>query len=322
MSLLLVAPEGHHPLKHLLASLRHQTICHLLEVVVVAPEGVDMGWDESEMACFHSTQLITLPALRSIPHGWAVAAQAAQAEIVALCEDHSFPQKEWAQALLDAHAGPWPVVSPVICNANPRLPLSWANLLIDYGGWGWLHPAKAGTRGHLPGHNSSYKVAYLRAYGEALETLLGAESVIHWELRAKGHELYLNPAARTDHLNHSVWLASMHIRFLGGRQWASYRARAWSRAHRAVYVLGGPLIPFWRFLKLVPDLRAQGLPLAMLPSLVAALLLLLACSGLGEMVGYARGLGGTTNTRLLDVETNRFRFLARGERETFGGLEA
>ena len=45
---------------------------------------------------------------------------------------------------------------------------------------------------YLPGHNSSYKRDVLLGYGDRLESMMESETVLHWDLRAKGHRLYLS----------------------------------------------------------------------------------------------------------------------------------
>ena len=74
--------------------------------------------------------------------------------MVVLSEDHSFPEAGWAEALIEAHRGPWSVVGPVVRNANPDSLISWADFLLGYGTW--LDPAPGGEISQLPGHNSSY----------------------------------------------------------------------------------------------------------------------------------------------------------------------
>src|SRR5205823_2114181 len=130
----------------------------------------------------------------------------ASAPVVVFCEDHAFPEPGWAVALIDAHRGPYAAVGPVIVNANPRSLISDADCLIGYGPW--LHPSPGGEMSHLPGHNSSYKRASLLEYGDRLPSMLEAETVLHWDLRARGLRLYLEPRARLAHTNFAqaaVW---------------------------------------------------------------------------------------------------------------------
>jgi hypothetical protein len=190
--------------------------------------------------------------------------------------------------------------------------ISWANLLIEYSQW--LEPAAAAIADHLPGHNDTYKRAVLLKYGDQLEAMLDAESILHWDLQAKGHLLYLEPKARTFHQNPSAPLFTIPLRFFAGRVFASSRARQWPLWLRLVYAGATPLIPLVRFWRIVRELRKPGRPrhllLRVLPTLMAGLIL----DGAGEMIGYAFGPGNAM-AKLSDMEFHRDRYLAKWERK-------
>jgi hypothetical protein len=166
--------------------------------------------------------------------------------------------------------------------------ISWANLLIEYAPW--LDPAVSGAVEHLPGHNSSYKRALLLEYGDALEAMLEAESILHWDLRSRGFQLRLEPAARTLHMNYSTAAESISLRFHAGRIFAAARARRWPMGKRLCYGVAAPLIPAVRLRRVLA--RVRGRQRATLPSnTLPALLMLLVCDAVGEMTGYLLGGG-------------------------------
>jgi hypothetical protein len=175
-------------------------------------------------------------------------------------------------------------------------------------------PAAAAIADHLPGHNDTYKRAVLLKYGDQLEAMLDAESILHWDLQAKGHLLYLEPKARTFHQNPSAPLFTIPLRFFAGRVFASSRARQWPLWLRLVYAGATPLIPLVRFWRIVRELRKPGRPrhllLRVLPTLMAGLIL----DGAGEMIGYAFGPGNAM-AKLSDMEFHRDRYLAKWERK-------
>jgi hypothetical protein len=228
-----------------------------------------------------------------------------------LTEDHVFPARDWAETLIEAHRGSWAAVGPAMANANPQTAMSWANLLIEYADW--LDPAPAGVREHLPGHNSAYKRALLLDYGAELEEMLAAESVLHWNLRARGHQLYLEPKAKTYHQNFSSFTGSIRLRFHGGRLFAGARAQSWSWAQRWLYVIGAPLIPLIRLRRIIGAVIQPGRNRDVLPRVLPALLFLLVVDGLGELAGYALGEGDAMQ-HLSDMEFHRPRYLAKHDR--------
>jgi hypothetical protein len=273
--------------------LRHlhaQSVKAELELVIVAPVADAIALDAPELQGFWGVSVVPFGAVVSSAAARVAGVRAARAPVVAFVEDHSFPQPGWAAALIAAHRQPWAAVGPAVGNANPDSAVSWANLLIEYAQW--LDPAAAGVVEHLPGHNSSYKRAILLEYHADLESMLDAETILHWDLRAKGHELYLEPAARTLHLNFTGMAASTRLRLHGGRLFAAARARSWPTVRRLIYTAAAPLIPAVRLQRIVAQTRQQRtaarLPLRAIP----LLLMLLVCDAAGELAGYLLGAGG------------------------------
>src|SRR5262249_54038198 len=151
---------------------------------------------------------------------------------------------------------PWAAVGPVMSNANPSTSVSWADMYIGYGPW--LYPDAGGARSHLPGHNSSYKRDLLLTYGDRLGEMMEAESVMQWDLRARGHELYLDPAARTFHTNFGLLRSWVAVQLLGGRVFGAARARGWPIWKRILFVAASPLIPLVRARRIVANIPKSG----------------------------------------------------------------
>ena len=314
LSVVVITPDRVATVRKTLRHLRSQSICERMEVLLVAPTAEGLGLDESEMREFYAYRVVEVGHMRSTARARAAGVRAARAETVAFAEDHAFPAPGWAEALVKRHAEEWAAVGPVMSNSNPRSATSWANLLIEYAPW--LEPCTAGEREHLPGHNGSYKRALLLEYGERLEAMLDAESVLHWDLRSRGRRLYLEPRARTFHQNFSAHAPSLALRFNGGRLFASARARGWPAWRRALYACASPLIPLVRCARIVGELSKPGRPRRLLPRVLPALFALLAFDGAGELVGYALGAGDSMR-KLSDMEFHRGRYMAaRDRRET------
>src|SRR5208282_5853333 len=289
MSVVVITPDRYNTVSTVLRHLKAQSIKRQLELVIVAPATDAIPLDAPELQGFHNVQVVPFAAIVSSPAAARVAGvRAARAPVVAFVEDHSFPQPGWAEALVTAYDGPWAAVGPTVGNANPGSAISWANLMIEYAPW--LDAAVPEAVEHLPGHNSSYKRALLLDYGDSLEAMLEAESILHWDLRAKGFQLRLEPAARTLHMNYSTAPASMRLRFHAGRIFAAARARSWPISRRLAYGGAAPLIPAVRLRHILAQVswrHRATLPSSTLP----ALLMLLACDAAGEMAGYLLGAG-------------------------------
>jgi hypothetical protein len=308
LSVIVLTPDNYRTIHRTLAHLRAQTVRDRLELVIVAPaaEPVDPA--------FPAVRHVPLRDLTSTAAARAAGVRAATAPVVAFVEEHSFPQPNWAAELIAAHRQPVAGVGPAIVNANPATLTSWANLIIEYGPW--LDPAPAAPVEHLPGHNSSYQRDVLLAYGDRLEAMLDAESILHWDLRARGHRLVLAPAAKTEHFNFSRLGSSVPLRFHGGRLFAAARSRHWSTARRLAYGVAAPLIPPVRLARLTREMSRPGRARPGLWRVWPLLFVLLMLDALGEMVGYLTG-AGEAMAKLTDMEFHRDRHLTAADRQCF-----
>lgn len=311
MSVVVITPDRYRTISKTIRHLRAQKICGSLEVILVVPSAKDLGLDETGMENFLRHKIVEVGAVSSTARARVAGLLASSATIVAFAEDHAYPAPGWAEALLNRHREDWAAVGPVMSNANPRSTTSWANLLIEYAQW--LDPVEGGERDHLPGHNCSYKREFLLEYGERLEAMMDAESILHWDLRRRGYKLYLEPKARTFHQNFSVQAPSLALRFNGGRLFASSRARRWPVWRRALFTCASPLIPVVRCLRITRELFRPGRPRHLLPRLLPALIVGLVFDGAGEMAGYAFG-PGRAMAKLSDMEFHRERYLAEHDR--------
>ena len=181
------------------------------------------------------------------------------------------------------------MVGPAVHNANPATLVSRADCLIGYGPW--LEPIKPCEPEHLPGHNSAYKRDILLGYGDRLEQMLEAESVLHWDLRNKGHRLYLDPSARLAHTNFARLGIWTKVQFHAGRVFAGTRARDWPIWKRLIYFAASPLIPLVRLKRIWSQSRRLLGEQRVGPALLVVLTWGLVLDGIGQMIGYVAGAG-------------------------------
>lgn len=304
MSVVLASPGEYADIARTVEHLRAQTARERLEIVLVArsqpPLALGSGWAGG----FWGHQVVALGEFHSVAQANAAGIRRARAPLVALVEDHSFPQPDWAGRLIEAHRGPWVAVGPVFGNANPRSLVSWADFLIGYGPW--LDPRPAGPAEFLAGHNSSYKRAALVEYGDRLEEMLEAETVLHWDLRRRGHSLYVEGSARVEHTNFSRLRVFLPVMYLAGRLFAGRRASGWPVWKRLTFVTASPLIPAVRLWCCARELCRPGRPRHLLGPVLPALAAGLLLDGLGQMLGYLLG-PGPVYRRLAGYEFHRLR---------------
>jgi GT2 family glycosyltransferase len=306
LSVIIVTPDNYDTIRKVVACLRSQSAHDQMELVLVTPSACRLELNESELSKFARFRVLEVGEIKSIGAANAAGVRYSSAPVVALAEDHAFPDPAWAEALIDAHQENWAAVGPVVRNANPGSAISCADFLIAYGVW--QEGVSGGIVEHLPGHNSSYKRSVLLEYGADLETMLEAESVLHWDLNRRGYRLCLEPRAKISHLNFGVLSSWLAAQFHSGRMFASIRSRDWSAVRRSFYTCASPLIPgvrFWRLLRQSYQ-HSRKLPLLVYPALVLGLTV----SGLGEMTGYALGMG-QARRRLTHLEFHRIRHIGR-----------
>lgn len=307
MSVVFVTPATYRIIRKTIAHLRTQSQAERLEIVIAAPDEAKLKLVESELAVFHSYQIVEYGDVKSTSRARALGIMKARAPIVALAEDHSYPAPGWVEVHIEAHQGPWAAVGPVITNPNPQLEISWVQAYMEYAPW--LHPAEAGEQDYIPGHNSSYKTKLLQGYNEEqLKQLLDAEMVLHEELRAQGHRLYLEPRAQTAHLNFERALGFVQIAFYGGRYFAASRARKWNLKRRLAYIVGAPLIPFLRFWRIRSEWLRPGRREPQSLSFYFYLALALLTDGFAQLLGYALGEGKSME-QVFPFEHERTKYL-------------
>jgi len=304
LSVILITPDSYETIRRTIQSLKRQKVKSKMEIVVVARSASDLNADTSELEEFGRYQIVEVGQIDSIGSAYSAGIRKANAEVVALAEDHSFPQSGWAEELIETHKKECAAVGPSISNANPNSWASWADLFMAYAPWVEISALK--SMEHLPGHNSSYKRSILLSYGSDLEKMMEAESVLHWDLRARGHNLFLQPAARTFHTNFAKLSTLAYAHIHAGRQFGASRAEnlKWGFPKRIFYAAAAPLIPSLRLWRILQDLQRLKKRPAFLIGLLPALSFGLIINAFGEFLGYLFGAGNSTQ-KLIALEFHR-----------------
>jgi hypothetical protein len=296
-----LASDTFETVREVLGYLERQTARDRLELVFATDRPEAFGLDEHACAGFHSTQVVESP-IPSIQPPRVAAIRAARAPLVLIAETHCFPEPESLAALIERHREAWIVVGQVVANANPESAIAWSNLLMDYG------PQLVGTPGggvhQVASHNASYKRDALIEVEDELQSLLEAGDVLHEALVARGGRLFLEERAQTAHLNVSRPRAWLTERVADGRSYAARRAEDWRVTRRALYVLGSPLIPVVRFVRMRRHLRRTTLPRPGLVRLYPTLFAGLCVATFGEVLGYTVGVG-TSKETVWEMELHR-----------------
>ena len=264
-----------------------QTAAERIEVVVIdtGPKDVpDLVTPEGLPATY-----VRMPEGGGYAAARAEAARRASTPVVAYVEDHATPDVGWAEAVIDAHEGPWAAVGYAFTNANPETFWSRAAHLADYGPW--AHPAPHGPLRLLPGNNVSYKRDALLSLGDRLDDLLVVDFNVQDELRSQGRETYSESRALVAHENFTHGTGLLAANYSYCRLMAMNRSLDWSRGRRMALRprRSRVTVPVIKLARLLRSLRGRrqlwGGVAVTLPLLVTTF----TWSAVGEALGYLGG---------------------------------
>ncbi len=210
---------------------------------------------------------------------------AATGELVAMLEDRSIPRADWTKTAVRLHGQlPHAVIGGVLA-CGRRGVVSTADYLCDFARY--EPPVDEGPREYVSVCNVVYKRAALDRT-RAMWQDRWYETKVHRALAREGHVLWLTPELVVDQVRHDgAGLGTLVAeRLAWGRRFGAARAADVGRGRSLVYGLLAPVLPFVLFARLAAmQLRAER-PLGRLLAAAPACLLLYACWGGGEMLGY------------------------------------
>jgi hypothetical protein len=289
LTVVLVTPGSFNDVRKVVRCLRAQTIRNRIELLIVVRSRAVFADDLAALAGFARLEIIELGDFGLVAGAKAIAVSHATAPVIAFAEDHCFPEPDWGEALLTAHAAGWAGVGPLVRNANPATALSRSVHLLHWAPW--MDSAPGGPVPTIAWHNSSYRRAVLLELAADLPGLLVVENFLQAALRRLGYQLYLEPAAQVSHANISrarPWL--VHA-FWGGRLYAARRViyERWSWLQRALRATGSPVLPLVRLWRLLGVVRQAGRFAEFVPRTLPLVGVGLVVHAIGEAAGYLMG---------------------------------
>ncbi len=291
LAVVLVTADRFATLRRTIRHLRQQAERERMELLLVGPnESSFADLEPRELEGFGGWRTIAAGAIHEVERAFAFGVTATGAPLVALLENHVYPEQGWATATIRAHQGPWAAVGSVIRNANPATAASWVEHFLTYG----FHDetAPVGEVARIARNNSTFKRTVLTAFGDRLPDMLARDGGLLEELQRRGERFYREPQARLQHLNPSRVGSILGLRIMSARAAAATRARTggWSRARRLLYVAGSPFFPLLRLRALWPQLRSHP-DRRVLPRIAPLLALTLVVDACGQAWGFGFGSG-------------------------------
>ena len=282
-----------------LDSLYAQTIADRMEIILYDmghPGQPNLQLDDSI-----PTEYVLVPENESWAKIRAEGIRRAHTPIVAFLEDHCIAENQWADALVQAHQGPWACVGYAFTNPNPNDYLSRAGFIAELGLW--MHPAQGGLASILPFGNVAYKRDLLLAFGDELEILLTPDLAMHERLLQMHLPLYVDANARVSHATMVRFGDMLLASFAVCRVMSAHRVQtqSWSLRKRLAYAALTPIMsPSFALLRLAVSPRHRRSHWIEVVSSLPVVLIRGICAALGESIGYAFGAGSAS--LLTDVE--------------------
>ena len=114
-----LATDVYETIDPVVRALRAQTAHAELEVVLVIPDPGPLKTRVATLDDFAAVRVVEIESLVPLASARAAGVRAATAPIVYVGETHVFPEPGWAEALIEAHAGPWGRSFPASATPTP-----------------------------------------------------------------------------------------------------------------------------------------------------------------------------------------------------------
>ncbi|MEQ9618555.1 MAG: glycosyltransferase [Deltaproteobacteria bacterium] len=314
LSVIITTAFGYDSIRTTIEHLNKQTVREAIEVIIIAPPGIERPASaETELEDFYNTIIIEADIDNELYQAWVDAVHQSSAPVVAFGENHAFPEPVWAEALVEAHKGPWAAVGCIHKNANPHSLRSWAQLFMTYGPW--TEPLDSGEVNDLPGHNSSYKRSVLIDYGSELGHKLIRTNIMHMDLRSRGYRLYFESGAKVQHINITKTKSILLDLFYNGQLYTAALAlhKKWPLSKRILNASLEPLIMLKYFRGTLQNIRRAGYWGKLMPQALPIIVSGLTAHFLGKLWGYTVGFG-SVQQQINDFEFDRFKHLIEKDR--------
>jgi hypothetical protein len=224
---------------------------------------------------------------------YALALPEARGEIVATTEDHAIPRPGWIQAVLRAHAEhpEAAAIGGAIENGSTESLLDWASYFSTQG------PHMAPLGDHVVQMttneaNVSYKRWALEDFDD--NDGLGFMAILHnRRLAEEGKILRVDDRMVVDHMETVGFVGQTSIHFHNGKSIAGFRRRNGMTDEDWLRMAVSMALPGWRTLRIVRTGMAKGRLRAKVLASAPWTLWLEISQGLGHLLGYALGPGGS-----------------------------
>lgn len=300
LSVVFAARGGLDNCRKTIESLLAQTIAPHIELIVTSDNAELLREIEEfvlSSGCFSRCQFL-LQTGEDLASDRIIAATQAIAAVVAFAEDHSFPERNWAEELVAAFASSEHILAaaPLLLNPNPASAVSRAQFLLNHGfRERGIEAERFMDCQDLPWHGTAYRTDIFTAIThDGGDALLQAEAFLQDAIH------HAHPAARfvrctrtwTHHVNMSRLYPALLLAFHGGKIFGAVRTtqQGWGFLARIARSLLFPVVAVLKVLRTAPLLWDRSSWLRTFSNYSVASLLALV-HAMGEAVGTCFGMG-------------------------------
>ena len=221
----------------------------------------------------------------------AAAVRAAAAPIVAFLEDHTVPDRKWAEEVrlaFDRSSNDINSVCYAFTNGSPDTYFYRSVFMVEYGAL--AHPLPEGEPPSTTANNIAYRREMLVSLGDKLDDLLEMDFFLQRFL-GDDFKAISAPRAIVSHQTNTRLrdLVAGHFKYAQLFSNRRLRHEAWSIPKRILGVVCVPfMVPILRLMRLFVAIRGRSLARDAVLGLPVILLLYLSCS-LGEAAGLLQG---------------------------------
>ena len=207
---------------------------------------------------------------------------AARGEIVALLEDHEWPNQHWAASVVAAHRDDFAAIGGAIENGVDR-PLNWAVYYCDFSRY--QNPVPSGESPFASDANVTYKRAVLEGIRSVWEPSF-REVVVHAALVSQGRKVALRREIVVyQNRRRLQFAAAVSERFVWGRSFAMTRGMLLGTRRRIVYAALSPLLPAILLSRMARNAWGRG-HFGRFLTAIPIIVLLVTVWSIGEGAGY------------------------------------
>jgi len=208
---------------------------------------------------------------------------AAKGQILALVEDHSYPDTYWCKRMVEAHQNCFAAVGGAIENSVDRT-LNWAVFFSDSGKY--QNPLPAIESRIASEANVSYKRAALESIRSTWQSSFH-ETEVNGELRTLGEKLTLSPEAIIfQNRKNLSFSKTMKEHYIWGRSYAAIRSHVIRTKLRIIYAILSPLLPIILITRVTLTVINKNRLVDKFFLALPIIILLTISWSLGEFLGY------------------------------------